>query len=225
MLALHDPVAGFDESRMLKIALDSSFSSEASFHPGSVPCGDSDWTFVDAGIPTCQHEYEGPLSYHPLVSDLFHLGSDRFPSGPHHSSLRAGDSELGTFGNADFYSVDDDHNTLLEVSQSGYFTNAEGLFVQKQTDLPRSTPQESSLIHLPRRLTSQEDPPIVACRELVLYSRYPRAWEVDDLVAAWRCFARSRGGKRWVAYGIIGITALLEAALTNFLAPGLRGHG
>jgi len=123
----------------------------------------------------------------------------------------------------EFCSVGDDQPTPPEVSESGYFTNTEGSLVQRQPDPLCSPSQEISLIHLSMQPTSQKAP-TVTCRDIVLYSRYPRAWEVDDLVAAWRCFVRSRGGKKWVAYWIIGIVVLLEAVLANFTASGLRKH-
>ena len=140
--------------------------------------------------------------------------------GFHHSSLPSGDSELGTSRTLDFCSVGGAQRTFLEVSGSGYFTNTEFSLVYKQPDPPCHT-QETSLTHIARQLTPQRDPSIPTSRELVLYLRHPRAWEVDDLMAAWRCFVRLRGGKRWVAYGFVGIAVLLQAFLTNFLASGL----
>ena len=126
------------------------------------------------------------------------------------------DSELGTSGTLDLYSASGDRHVLLAVLQSRNFTNTEDSQVQRPPDHSFPTSQENSLIHSQRQLTSEEDSSTVTCRELVLHSRYPRAWEIDDLVAAWRCFVRSRGGKRWLTYGIIGIAVLLETVLENF---------
>jgi len=195
-LLLQDLVAGFEESHLLRIAPDSSFCSEALPSLNSVPCDDSDCTFVDEEVTTCRSEREISLSYYKPNTEL--------------EAPRA----------LDLHSASNDRHAPLEVHESGYFTNTEVSLVYKQSDPPHYT-QETSLIHIPRQLTSQRDPSTVTSRELVPYSRHPRAWEVDDLVAAWRCFVRSRRGKRWVAYGIVGIAALLQAAVVNFLASGL----
>lgn len=206
-------MAGFEEPHLLGIASGSSSYSEPLSHPESVSCDDSDCTFVDAGVTTYQSECELSLSYHKPDSCISRHRTRRPPFGSHHSLLHAEDSELGTSGTLDSCSFGDDWHTSLEASESGYFTNTE-------RGSPRHT-EETSLIHTPRQLTSQRDPSAVASRELVLYLRHSRAWEVDDLVAAWRCFVQSRRGKKWVTYGIVGIVVLLQATLVNFLASGL----
>jgi len=221
-LLLQDIVAGFEQPRLLRLAPDPSSCSDALSHLGSIPCDNSDYTLIVAGMSTCRSECENSLSYFKPVSCLSSLQSRPSP-GSCHSSLYAKYSELGTSRIMDFCSVDDDQHTPPEVSGSGYFSNAEGSLVQRQPDPPCPAPQEISLIHLLMQPTSQKAS-TVTCRELVLYSRYPRVWEVDDLVAAWRCFVRSRGGKTWVAYWIIGIITLLEAVLVNFPASGLQKH-
>ena len=219
-LALQALVAGFGEPHLLRIVPNSSLCSEAPSYLGSVFYDDSDCIFVDAGVTTCRSKCETSLSYCKPDTDPSCPQSRRSSFGFHHSSLTAEDSELGTSRTLDFHSVSDDQHTFLGVSESGYFTNTEVSLVYRQPDPPRRA-QEISLIRIQRQLTSQRDPSTVTSRELVLYLRHPRAWEVDDLVAAWRCFIQSRGGKRWVAYGIVGIAVLLQAVLANFLASGL----
>ncbi|KAF9648693.1 hypothetical protein BDM02DRAFT_3269285 [Thelephora ganbajun] len=214
----HDLIAKFVELRLLRITPDSSLCSEALSHR-SVPRDDSDCTVIDTSMSNCRSELVSSLSHCKPASDLLDLRSCHPSYGSHHSSLYPKDPELGTSGTLYFYSVKDD-DTLPEVSEFGYFTNTKGSFVQEQSN-PYYIAQEASLIHLPRQLTSQEDPSVVTCRELVLHSQYPRAWEVDDLVAACRCFVQSRRGKEWVVYGTVGIIVLLEALLANFLASGL----
>ena len=167
-LALRNLVVGFGGSRLFGIASNSSSSPEAlSSHLPPVPCCDSDRTFVDVDVSACRYEPEASLSYRMPVSDNSRLGSS-CSSEPHHSSLHSGDSGLGTSGTVDFHSVGGDWHTPLEVSDSGYFTNSEDPLLQRQTYPLHSTPQETSLVHLPAQCTSQEDPPIVICRELVL---------------------------------------------------------
>lgn len=189
-------MAGFEDSHLLRIASDSSFCSEALSHFGSVPCDDSDCTFVDEGVTTCRSEREISLSsYKP-------------------------DTELEAPRAPDLHPAGNDRHVSLEVHESGYFTDTEVSLVYKQFYPPRYT-QETSLTHTPRQLIHQQDPSTVTSRELVPYLRHPRPWEVDDLVAAWRCFVRSCRGRRWVAYGIVGIVTLLQAAVVNFLASGM----
>lgn len=213
-------MAGFGEPHLLGIAPDSSLCSEALSNLGFIPCDDSGCTFVDAGVTTCRPEREISLSY--CKPDTCHPCPQSCHSsfGFHHSSLPAEDSELGTSRTLDFHSIGDAQRTFFEISESGYFTNTEFSLVYKQPDPPCHT-QETSLTHIPRQPTPQRDPSTDTSRELVLYLRHPRAWEADDLMAAWRCFVRSRGGKRWVAYGMVGIAVLLQAVLVNFLASGL----
>jgi hypothetical protein len=220
-LALRDLVVESEEPRPFRILPDSLFRSEATSHLESVPCGDSDCPFADMGTSTCQSQQKSSLPYLESASGLQSRCSS---SGSHHCSLYTEDPELGTTRTTDSHSIGSDWPTILEVSESGYFTNTEGSLVQRQLDPPRSGSRETSLIHLPSQLPSQDDPPTVACRELVLYSQYPRAWEVDDLAAAWRCFVQPREGKRWVAYGIVGIAVVLGAVLTNFLSSGLQKY-
>lgn len=195
-LLLQDLVAGFEEPHLLRITPDSSFRSEALSNLGPIPCDDSDCTFVDEGVTACRSEREISLSYYKP------------------------DTELKAPRALDLHSAGNDRHAPLEVHESRYFTDNEVSLVYKQIDPPHYT-QEISLIHIPRRLTSQRDPSTVTSRELVPYLRHPRAWEVDDLVAAWRCFVRSRRGKRWAAYGIVCIATILQAAVANFLASGL----
>ena len=217
---LQDLMAGSGEPHLLRIASDSSLCSRTLFHLGSVSRVDSDCAFVDAGVMTCLSEREISPSCYKLNFGLSCPRSRR-PSGSLHLSLSAEDSELGTSGTLDFCSVGDDQHIFLKVSKSGYFTNTEVSSVHRQPDSPCRTPQETSIIHIPRQLASQWDPSTVTSRELVLYLQHQRAWEVDDLVAAWRCFVRSRGGRRWVTCGIVGVAALLHAVLANFLASSL----
>jgi hypothetical protein len=213
-------VAEFGEPRLPRIVPDPSFCSEALSHLGYVPCNDSDCTFVEVGVTACRSEREISLSHHKPDTGLSRPQSHRSSFELHHSLLSAEDSELGTSRTLGFRSVGDDRHTFLEVSDSGYFTNTEVSAVDKQPNPPCRT-QEISLIYTPRQLTSRRDPSIVTTRELVLYLQHPRAWEVDDLVAAWRCFVQSRRGKRWVAYGIVGMAVILQTVLTNFLASGM----
>ena len=117
------------------------------------------------------------------------------------------------------FGVGDGRRTPPGVSESEYFMNAELSFVYSQPG-SRHSHRETSLIHIPRRSGPQRSPQAVTSRELVLYLRYPRAWEADDLAAAWRCFAGSRRGKRWMAYGTVGIVVLLQAVLVNVLSSG-----
>lgn len=211
-------MSGFEEPRLLGIAPGSS-CSETRSHPESSPCGDSDYTFVDAGV-TIRPERELSLSHCESDPGLQCPRSRGSPLGSRPSLLLAEDSELGNSGTLDSSSIGDDQRTSLEVSESGYFTNAEVLLVHGQHDPPRHT-QETSLIHIPGQLASQRDPSVVTSRELVLYLSHPRAWEVDDIVAAWRCFIQSRRGRKWVAYGIFGIAVLLQTILADFLASCL----
>lgn len=195
-LLLQDLVAGFEEFHLLRITPDSSFCSEALSHLDSVPCEDSDCTIVDEGVTICRSEREVSQSYYKPGTEL--------------EAPRA----------LDLHSAGDNRHVPLEVHESGYFAETEVSLVNKRPNPPRHA-RETSSIHIPRQLTSRRDPSTVTSRELVPYLRHPRAWEVDDLVAAWRCFVRSRRGKRWVTYGIVGIAILLQAAVMNFLASGL----
>lgn len=57
-LLLQDPVARFGEPHLLRVMPDSSLCSKALSHLGSVPCDDSDRTFVDAGVTIYRSEGE-----------------------------------------------------------------------------------------------------------------------------------------------------------------------
>ena len=215
-LLLRDLVSGFGEPHLLGIGPDSSSFSEAPPHFGSVSCDDSDCTFVDAEVKT-DHKISSShcRPNFGFSRSLLHRTSTKL----NHPLSPAEIPEPGTLGTLDLCTVGDNRRTSPGVSESEYFMNAELSFVYSQPG-SRHSHRETSLIHIPRRSGPQRSPQAVTSRELVLYLRYPRAWEADDLAAAWRCFARSRRGKRWMAYGTVGIVVLLQAVLVNFLSSG-----
>ena len=196
---------------------DSSICSEGLPYFGSVSCDASDCAFVDAEVTTGPLDYIIPPSHCKLGFSFSRPPSRRISTELHRPLPSADASELGTFGTLDFCSVGDDQRTSPGVSESDHSTNAEFSLEHLEPDHHHAR-WETSLIHIPRHPRFPHDPPTVTSRELILYLRHPRAWEIDDLVAAWRCFVGSRSGKRWVAYGTIGIVVLLQAALVDFLS-------
>lgn len=204
---------------MLGIGPDSSTCSEAPPHFGPVSCDESNCTFVDAEAMTCPPDHKISSSHRRpsfgFSRSLLHHTSAEL----HHPLSPAKVLEPGTLGTLDLCTVGDDRRNSSGVSESEYFTNVDFSFVYGQLDSHHSH-RETSLIHIPRRSGPQCGPQAVTSRELTLYLRYPRAWEADDLAAAWRCFAESRRGKRWIAYGTVGIVVLLQAVLASFLSSG-----